>query len=188
MTPRGIIIHDKKLVYWYLPKTCCTALKTYFANYLNLKIPFKNGNEMDIHGQNIGFEFTEKVIDGYYNFAYVRNPFDRIMSLYSQKIRDGVDRKVFPDESLFYKGMPFQLFVDRIIEIPEKERHYMLQSDMILKGVHVHKIEGDLFLKFVKPLNVSEHLNLWTNETKDKIYEFYKEDFIRFGYYYFKHL
>ena len=112
MKPRGIVLHDKKMVYWYLPKTACTALKTFFANYLNLKIPFKNGDEMDIHGQDIGFEFTESVIEGYYNFAYVRNPFDRVMSLYSQKIIDKVDRKVFPDENIFYKGMPFEKFLD----------------------------------------------------------------------------
>jgi hypothetical protein len=185
MKLRGIVLHKRKMVYWYLPKTCCTALKTYFANELGLKIPFKNGDEMDIHGQDIGFEFTENVIEGYYNFAYVRNPFDRVISLYSQKINtENVDRKVFPDENIFYSFMPFDEFVHAIINIPNKERHYIPQSELLPKGIYHHKMESDLFLKMIKPLNVSKKLNLYDNETLDLVYNFYKNDFIRFGYYY----
>jgi hypothetical protein len=185
MELKGIILHDKKMVYWYLPKTCCTSLKTYFANQLGLQIPFKNGDEMDIHGQDIGFEFTTKVIDDYYNFAYVRHPFDRIMSLYSQKIYKVVDRKVFPDKMKFYVGMRFDIFLDNIISMEEPERHYIPQSTLLHNtGIHIHKMEGDLFLKLINPLNVSEKLDLWTKETKEKAYQFYKEDFIRYNYHY----
>lgn len=187
MKLKGIVLHDKKMVYWYLPKTSCTTLKTYFAKELGLTIPYKNGDEMDIHGQDIGFVFTLDVIDSYYNFAYVRNPFDRVMSLYSQKIAKSVDRKVFPDEDIFYQGMPFNEFLDAIIEIPIKERHYIPQSSMLPQGIHIHKMENDLFLKMLKPLNVSEPMNEWTHETREKAYQFYKQDFIRFGYYYNKH-
>jgi len=187
MKNRGIVLAEQRMVYWYLPKTCCTTLKTYFAKELGLTIPYKNGNEMDIHGQDIGFKFTEEVIDKYYNFAYVRNPFDRVMSLYSQKIYDSVDRKVFPDKDIFFQGMPFKEFLYAIINIEEKERHYLPQSQMLQQGIHIHKMETDLFLKFLNPLNVSRSINLWTPETKDMAYEFYKQDFIRFNYYPNKH-
>lgn len=184
MKLKGIVLDHKKMVYWYLPKTSCTTLKTYFANELKLNIPYKNGDEMDIHGQEIGFKFTEKVIEDYYNFAYVRNPFDRIMSLYSQKIYKSIDKKVFPQEDIFYIGMPFEKFIDAIINIEVQERHYTPQSKLLPTGIYVHKMEGDLFLKMLKPLNVSEKLNLWTEDTKEKVYQFYKEDFIRFNYHY----
>jgi hypothetical protein len=187
MKLKGIVLHKKNMVYWYLPKTCCTTLKTYFANELGLKIPYKTGTEMDIHGQDIGFTFTEEVIDMYYNFAYVRNPFDRVMSLYSQKILNKVDRKVFPNEDIFKLNMPFEEFLDAIISIENKERHYIPQSEMLPQGVHYHHMENDLFLKMLKPLNVSNPINLWTSKTKEKAYQFYKQDFIRFNYYYNKH-
>jgi hypothetical protein len=187
MKSRGIIIESKKMVYWYLPKTCCTTLKTYFAHELGLNIPYKNGNEMDIHGQEIGFQFTEEVLAGYYNFAYVRHPFDRIMSLYSQKIFDSVDRKVFPDTDKFYAGMPFNQFLEAIASMPNKERHYKPQSEMIHQGVHIHKMENDLFLRMLKPLNVSQSLTFWTPETKNLAYDIYEQDFIRFNYYPSKH-
>jgi hypothetical protein len=187
MKLKGIVLDKYKMVYWYLPKTCCTALKTHFAKDLGLTIPYRDGTEMDIHGQDIGFTFTEEVIQEYYNFAYVRNPFDRVMSLYSQKILSPVDRKVFP-ETYFYRDMPFELFLDGIINIPQKERHYMPQSAMLPEGIHIHKVETDLFLKFITPANISKAVNHWTPETKEKAYEFYKNDFIRFGYHYHKHL
>lgn len=183
MKALGIIIEQYKSVYWYLPKTSCTALKTYFAGVMGLTIPYRDGTEMDIHGQDIGFQFTDKVLDGYYNFAYVRNPYDRLMSCYSQKIYKKVDRKVFPLEQLFYAGMDFDLWIETILHIDRKERHYAIHSDFLPQGIHTHKMENDLFLKFcVEPKNVSEHINLWTPELKEKVYEHYKNDFIRFGY------
>ena len=172
------------MVYWYLPKTSCTTMKWYFANHLGLVVPKRDGTDLDIHGQDIGFEFTEDVIDGMYNWAYVRNPFDRISSLYSQKIHKNVDRKVFPDENIFYKGMPFEEFIDAIITIENKERHYIPQSEMLDMGIYTHKMENDLFLRMLKPRNVSEKLDVWTKETKHKAFKFYKNDFIRFGYHY----
>ena len=80
--------------------------------------------------------------------------------------------------------MPFEKFIDAIINIEVQERHYTPQSKLLPTGIYVHKMEGDLFLKMLKPLNVSEKLNLWTEGTKEKVYQFYKEDFIRFNYYY----
>jgi hypothetical protein len=182
MKPRGIIIEPKKMVYFYLPKTSCTTLKTFFADLLDLEIPIKDGTEMDIHGQEIGFDYTHVPLEGYYNFAYVRNPFDRLMSCYSQKIYKSVDRKVFPQTDMFYTGMEFEVFIDTILSIKDKERHYMLHSELLPEGVITHKMEGDLFLKFLEPLNVSEKINLWTTELKEKVYEHYRNDFIRFGY------
>lgn len=182
MKALGIIIEQYKSVYWYLPKTSCTALKTYFAGVMGLKIPYRDGSEMDIHGQDIGFQFTDKVLEGYYNFAYVRNPYDRLMSCYSQKIYKKVDRKVFPDEK-YQTGMDFDLWLDYIINEEKPERHYRKHSDFLPDGVDTHQMENDLFLMFcVEPKNVSDKLNLWTPETKEKVYNHYKNDFIRFGY------
>lgn len=182
MKQLGIVLHKRKMVYWYLPKVACTTLKTYFANELGLVIPYKNGTEMDIHGQDIGFVLTDTIIDDYYNFALVRNPYDRVMSLYSQKIYKEVDRKVFPDEDIFYVGMPFNLFLERIAKIKDKERHYKPQSEMLHYAIHIHKMENNLFLRMLKPLNVSEPINFWTPETRQMAYELYRQDFIRFDY------
>lgn len=181
---KGIVLHHRKMVYWYLPKTACTTLKTYFARELGLHIPYRDGTEMDIHGQDIGFEFTEKVIPEYFNFAYVRNPFERFLSLYNQKIATKVDRKVFPDEKLFTQGMDFELFLDTCISIEHKERHYIPQSDLLPDCVHTYKMERDLFLKMLQPLNISSRIDRWTPETKKKAYRFYMKDFIRYGYHF----
>ena len=183
MKLKGIVIHPLKCVYWYLPKTCCTTMKWLIASLLNLKVPYRDGSDMDIHGQDIGFEFTEELVPEYYNFAFVRNPFDRIVSLYSQKIHtENVDRKVFPDEDLFYSYMPFEEFLDKIIAKEDKERHYMLQSYMLHKDINVHRIEDVEWLKYIKPKNTSAKLDVLTTETKIKIFNHYKEDFTRFGY------
>lgn len=183
MKARGIVLNDRKMVYWYLPKTACTTLKNYFAVELGLTIPFRDGTAMDIHGQDIGFEFTEQVIPEYYNWAYVRNPYDRISSLYSQKIvTEKVDRKVFPDGNKFYSYMSFEKFVKEIISIENPERHYILQSKLLPNGVHFHKLEGDLFLKMIKPKNTSRELFVYDDVTKELVYKHYEQDFIRFGY------
>lgn len=185
----GIIIHELKAVYWPIPKNACTTLKTYYADMMKLKY--------DGLVHDAPFEYTDKPIHGYYNFAIVRNPIDRLCSLFKNKVRPdrdtdamylrGCERPVFERYGIFHNGMNFDEFVSAIVSIRDPDPHFDKQVNLVPEGVDVSKMENYwqlIAISWVLPkLNSSgSYHTVMSKETKDMIYEHYKEDFIKFGY------
>jgi hypothetical protein len=184
----GIVIASKKLVYWPVPKNACTTLKKYFATLEGLTY---SDNE-SVHGA--AFRYTEHVLPDYLNFAYCRNPYNRLVSLYKQKILpkpindslhiNGVQRIVFARHmDMFRGGMSFPEFVDSICRITDPDPHFDLQTSQIPPGIVVYKVETDLFLRTLEVHNPSRQVDVpFDGHTHSRIVKHYLPDYIRFGY------
>lgn len=151
---RGIILHEQKLVYWYIEKCACTAIKTFIANKLGLLYD-------NVH--TAPFELTNKSIEGYINIAILRDPFDRLLSLYCEKINGGkIDDNVFgrwPDK--FMAGMSYYDFIEAILSIPieEADPHFAPQTRLIPDDCEIYNYDiiKPLLLLFLPLMNVTQN-------------------------------
>ena len=163
------------MVYWPIPKVACTTLKTYFAQLQGIK--FKGL----VHGAP--FEYTDAPIDGFFNFAYVRNPYDRLNSLYNEKIVKHKAHEKHLFKNAVYEGMSFYDFVQFVISDKNPDPHYNTQISQIpVNGVELIKIETDPLIRILPHQNVSMKVDNYDEQTKSMVRDHYYKDFLYLGY------
>ena len=189
---RGIVLHFSKSVYWQVPKNACTTIKVHLINLL--EIP-NNGNP-----HRAKFEWTETPIEGYTNWALVRNPYSRLYSLWVNKIAPGhptvdswpagIDKNVFGKmgDSILSE-MPFENFVFTLLNSGRHNPHWNPQATMIPESCECTRME-----QFERPMRVlfpshnRAHMDTsnwrvaYTPEMQKLVRNYYSEDFRRFGY------
>ena len=181
------ISHPCKFIYFEVAKTGTGSL-------LNLLTEHTSITRMD---ERLGFlEYSE-----YLRFAFVRNPWDRILSCYLSKIKkdksfenenfeNGVMRK-FQRFNVFYAGMPFDEFLRAVAKIPDEtaDGHFSSQyTRLVLNGeviiTHLARFENyrDEVRKFLDMIGLDSktklpHINKSRNR---KAYpEYYNDETIR---------
>jgi hypothetical protein len=152
------IVSDKhKFVYISVPKVACTSLKTTLLPLFELD---NTAHRVTRNGGATGFrvhelfaksryqiskeQFMSRLDDRYqeyFKFAFVRNPWDRLVSCYFNKLVDVKEtdlgkpalRSRGKKDSKLYKGMPFAEFVETVHGIPDNEAnsHFVSQYEII---------------------------------------------------------
>ena len=194
-----LCIDKKKLAYFPIPKTGSTSIK---KSLLGLEY-----SERDLYKVH---EVAEKYLSNspgneYFRFAFVRNPFSRVVSSYKNKIKgvkhfeSGTGLRVLHSirlSNIFFKReMTFDNFIKSICTIPDRmiDPHVSTQS-ILLKNQKVDfigKVErlNEDIDDIIKTNNFPkvEHLNktsdefewmdFYTLDTAEKVYCRYKKDF-----------
>ena len=136
-------------MYCVLQKVACTSVKTSLAPLLGVdgeKLIREDGTSaihrmLENSGHQIGQQQLLEGLDGPYNnyfrFAFVREPYDRLLSCYLQKATPSTRGKLFPPrykDVTLYKGMPFREFVEAVYRIPDEasDAHYRSQHITLL--------------------------------------------------------
>ncbi len=205
----GYIKHDIKNLYYLktriifipIPKVACVSLKKAFRK----KVYFYEKRK----DYSINVPPLPRFIntDNYYVFAFVRNPFDRLVSCYVDRLKR--KNKMFLDNVSKYNinsNMNFKEFVKAISKIPDEysDTHFKSQVCFLMKDGKlipnfIGKIEtiDEDFNSICKVFNIDsklEHLNTSKNREPYEIYydeetiklveERYKEDLKVFDYKY----
>ena len=100
---RILVDKKNKVLYCVIPKTGCSTWKTLFVNLSGNAWRVKPGKVIRVHGSNInryGLKYlnqysTEERAEifndkSYLRFIVVRNPFDRLVSAFTDKIKGGI--------------------------------------------------------------------------------------------------
>ena len=134
---RNIALHDYQAIYYPIPKVACTSLIKVCAEVL--KIPLKGENlEEELH--DMGFpslneEEIKNRFPNYFKFAFVRNPWDRMVSLYENKVNKEKYRcrlnSNFRKYSNFKTNMSFNEFIRAIGEIEDKNSNHHFKSQYL---------------------------------------------------------
>jgi len=188
--PYNVYDSNLGLVYFPVPFTFYNKIKDYILECCLLK----NHNEDHI------LPITQ--IDTFegYKFTVVQDPYTKLVMSYINTIQIPKLPLEIKNNKKFWKKMSFEKFVDNIIS-SDKEYlpyHYQPQSQIVpnIAELDIYKLENintdikKLYEKIIvedvekidtkrKDINLSEY---YTNELKEKVANYYNEDFERFGY------
>lgn len=147
-----IVSDEYKFVYLVVQKVACSSIKTALVPLFDLdtgqyETVRKDGSQglrvhklFDNSGYQIGKQQLTSELEGkyrgYFKFAFVRNPWDRLVSCYSQKLldvkRDSIGQTSNLSPSIsgieLYNGMPFDDFVRAIHAIPDEDANLHFRS------------------------------------------------------------
>lgn len=187
------------VAYLNLAKCACTSIVGSFVDEeINDRPTYARENY-----QIIGKIPQNKTV---FKFTYVRNPFERLVSCYVNKIEESIDGNYFAYNNYFMgildKISGFEEFVKCITKIPERwaDRHFKSMYTYIYDGGkrlvdYIGKVEElpDSYRKLQDKYNLSElkYENVsgkkdwktyYTKETAKLVYKYYEKDIVTFGY------
>lgn len=221
----AIALHDYRAVYYLVPKVACSSLTAVCVDLLGFELPdnswkpgvfrsAKHDGLIDAVKRDAAkMDVVEaNRLDGYWRFAFVRNPYDRLVSCYSEKIRDDGPAELFRDGvhrgllkyGTFKRGMSFVEFARVVAEIPDAEAdsHFRSQTSFITDA------SGELVVDFLGKFEnlgedvarVAEHLSAtvelphllkskhsgfvdyYDEATREVVWNRYRNDFDLMGY------
>lgn len=154
---RHFALHEYQSIYFEVPKSACSSLILKCADMIKLKIDRKsihcqeNKNKIPI----IDFKMVDSEYKDYYKFTFVRNPWDRLVSCYTNKIKQDANfntsnfkngvSTAFLKYDVFKSGMSFTDFVIAICEIPDEkaDAHILSQHQFVINN------QGVIFMDFI---------------------------------------
>ncbi len=196
----NILLEKYKAIYFFVPKVASTSLKKLCIDVINIGVE-KRAHFHRTHFPSIDRKAVSKG-DGYFKFAFVRNPYDRLVSCYFGKV---VQRRDFASGD-FWKDKSFEDFVKIICKMSNSEMdiHFRPQYtfltdtngkllvDFIGRFENINEDFGkikerayfskELELPHLAKTKHEEYQKYYTEETKRLVAQKYKKDLELFHY------
>jgi hypothetical protein len=204
-----IISHKHKFIFAAIPKTATHAIRFAVRPFLDdedqeqvglfikKELPYREIAKLP-HGhikcKEIKPLLGEEIWSDYFKFAVVRNPYDRFVSYCAFMNKDNPDFVRNP-QPYMYQALLNKKIHRHILFIPQTE--FIYDSDSVLMINHVARYETlqtsydkiceeiGLGKSLLETINTSEHRpfrEYYNKELKGMVYNFYKNDFLNFGY------
>jgi hypothetical protein len=154
----SILLEPYDAVYIEIPKVACTSFKVAFAKLLDINLEEAGGDphQASFPAPLVPPSHAGLFYPGLFTFAFVRNPWDRLVSCYRDKIRGEVDGFTnfsvragvaicLEDFDAFTPDMTFDDFVAAVASIPDEnaDAHFRSQSTFLTNEA------GEIAIDFV---------------------------------------
>lgn len=150
-----IALHDLKAYYVVMPKVACSTVMSICADLLDFKLPENAWKPGVFRSKNYDSLIDKKTrdkaysdmlsfrhLEDYWGFTFVRNPYDRLVSCYTQKIIQSQSKKSntingiaspLAKYRVFHRDMSFAEFAEAVCNIPDvlADPHFRSQSSFI---------------------------------------------------------
>jgi len=221
----AIKLDDYRIVYIPIPKVACTSIRSVCVDLLDFELPENAwkpsvllSKEMDKYidvkkrDASLITALQAYRLTGFWKFAITRNPYDRLVSCYSEKVCKNIEMagfvngvsKGFVRYKRFYGNMPFKEYVEAVCDIPDSDadphfrsQHTFITSpkdevyvdflcdfeDLELLTNELRSRTGrDVSIPHMLKSNRSAWENYYTEEIRAMVAKRYKMDFELFGY------
>lgn len=156
-TRTAVLLEGSGAVYIEVPKVACSSIKILLASWLGVDLEAVGGDPHQAEFPEPGApQGGSKLYPGLFSFAFVRKPWDRLVSCYRDKVLgDAPDfTTLHPDRGVAYclarfdtfrPGMPFDEFVEAVAAIPDEEadEHFRSQYTFLTNQ------DGQMAIDFV---------------------------------------
>jgi Sulfotransferase family len=138
----NILLERQKTIYFYIPKVACSSIKAFCARLLDSSLETDQADLVEeIH--RIDFPYVKKYMvrrhyQDYFRFCFVRNPWDRLVSCYKDKISyhkghvyeryNNSFIRFLKEMGLFKPNMTFDDFAKAVCDIPDEIAEGHLRS------------------------------------------------------------
>jgi hypothetical protein len=209
-----LVSSNKKFIFYHIPKTAGKSFedalgiysdgKPGLLNAISRRLPgyldispafFYKYRTFDSHINFIESEclLPEKVINSYYKFSIVRNPYDRFVSFYHYLLK----QKNHPWFNIALQAGSFSGMVKKLKDINEPtQRSYIVNGSGKIKMDFIGRFENinEDFQKICLNIGIEARLdrinsnhhpdyrNLYNEEDREIVYCYFKEDFEEFHY------
>lgn len=152
--PLYIVSDERRFVYFVVQKVACSSIKTALLPFFDVDTaPYEttlNDGTQTVRIHQLFYDsrhqiprrrFVQRLDEGeyrdYFKFAFVRNPWDRLVSLYFQKL-SGRKNYAGPDlnppgvEGRFYTDMPFAEYIEAVCRTPDEEANPHFRSQHLV--------------------------------------------------------
>jgi len=160
----NVVLQSNKAIYFVIPKVACTSIKATLADHAGVEIK-DNRVHAAMYSQLSAHEIFSTSYVHFFKFAFVRNPWDRLVSCYYSMIEDecvtdrwtknGVSRRFlcykWPKDAgenkreMFWGGMHLNDFVRALCAISDREadKHFRSQYTFVTDR------QGNIFVDFL---------------------------------------
>jgi chondroitin 4-sulfotransferase 11 len=149
----NIVLREWKAVYISIPKVACTSIRTALAELLGHRV--ERNVHFEVKFPKVAKTNIRRDFPDYFVFAFVRNPWDRLLSCFLSKIdpggedggtyRKGVEFSFWKYGDTFHASMSFTDFVNAIAAIQDEYADIHFGSQYR----HVTDSSGKPFVDFI---------------------------------------
>lgn len=133
--PKAVFVPELSLIYLPVTKVANRSIRAAIAAHIGL--PYV-GHPTSADWHTLGLAKVRRCNE-YFRFAFVRNPLDRLLSCYSQKIvlyarQTGPPHQFWRYGSRFHAAMSFAEFVQEVAKIPDalSDEHFRSQHTFLV--------------------------------------------------------
>lgn len=202
------INHQLKIIFVHIPKTAGTSFEYALGMHGELEkvgiIPYINQrrNKENLFGDGLQHldarvirrKTGRKRYDSYYKFSIVRNPYDRLVSHFAW-LQGKWHQQIELKPQLFHKFINENSKRKGETLLPLSQCQYIIKKgDVLVNDIFYFEHLEEGFAKLNKQFHLNKSLehrmqsyhsiyqNYYTTEIQEFVYQYYKNDFLTFGY------